>query len=123
MDCSRVNLTFTFTFTLHLPLQNLNDTIFNFIFLSTTGSLKGRSRAAPALPIEKILIRRLTRPDTGRYLHLNWSLELFGSKINMKFLDNSRHRPPLPFGKYSWYSFMLEVESTPVKNSNDTIGN
>jgi hypothetical protein len=25
-----------------------------------------------------------------------------------------RHRPPLPPRKYSWYSFMLEAESTPV---------
>jgi len=23
------------------------------------------------------------------------------------------HRPPLPSGKYSWYSFLLEAESTP----------
>ena len=42
------------------------------------------------------------------------------------------HRPPLPPRKYSWYSFLLEAESTPgpqcdrkdfmsMKNSNDTI--
>jgi hypothetical protein len=24
-----------------------------------------------------------------------------------------RHRPPLPPGKYSWYSFLLEAESAP----------
>jgi hypothetical protein len=23
------------------------------------------------------------------------------------------HRPPLPYRKYSWYSFLLEAESTP----------
>jgi len=23
------------------------------------------------------------------------------------------HRPPLPSGKYTWYSFLLEAESTP----------
>jgi hypothetical protein len=43
------------------------------------------------------------------------------------------HRPPLPPRKDSWYSFLLEAESTPghsatktimpLKNSNDTIGN
>ena len=43
------------------------------------------------------------------------------------------HRPPLPPRKYSWYSFLLESESTQghsvagriksMKNSNDTIGN
>ena len=41
------------------------------------------------------------------------------------------HRPPLPPGKYSWYSFLLEAESTPgpqcdrkdfmsMKNSDDS---
>jgi len=30
-----------------------------------------------------------------------------GSKV-----DNSTHRPPLPPRKYSWHSFILEVEST-----------
>jgi hypothetical protein len=43
------------------------------------------------------------------------------------------HRPPLPPRKYSWYSFLLEAESTQgnsaterimsMKNSNDTIEN
>ena len=43
------------------------------------------------------------------------------------------HRPPLRSRKYSWYSFLLEAESTQghiaagrimsMKNSNDTIGN
>ena len=43
------------------------------------------------------------------------------------------HRPPLHPRKYSWYSFLLEAESTQghsaagrimsMKNSNDTIGN
>jgi hypothetical protein len=33
------------------------------------------------------------------------------------------HRPPLPASKYSWYSFLLEAESTPMKISSDTIGN
>ena len=44
------------------------------------------------------------------------------------------HRPPLPPREYAWYSFLLEVGSTPrpwcgrkdyvsEKNSNDTIGN
>jgi hypothetical protein len=40
------------------------------------------------------------------------------------------HRPPLPHRKYSWYSFLLETESTlgtegimSMKNSSDTIGN
>jgi hypothetical protein len=43
------------------------------------------------------------------------------------------HRPPLLPRKYSWYSFLLEAESntgeseagriTPMRNSNDTIGN
>ena len=43
------------------------------------------------------------------------------------------HRLPLPPRKYSWYSFLLEAESTPgaivqlermsMKNSIDTIGN
>ena len=38
------------------------------------------------------------------------------------------HRPPLPPRKYSWYSFLLEAESTlarrimSMKNCNDTIG-
>jgi len=26
---------------------------------------------------------------------------------------NHTHRPPLPTRKYSWYSFLLEAESTP----------
>ena len=37
------------------------------------------------------------------------------------------HRPPLPPRKYTWYSFLLEAESTgrimSLKNPNDTIGN
>jgi hypothetical protein len=43
------------------------------------------------------------------------------------------NRPPLSPRKYSWYSFLLEANSTPghsaagkitsIKNSNDTIGN
>jgi len=43
------------------------------------------------------------------------------------------HKPPLPSRKYSWYSFLLEAESTPgpqcgrkimsTKNSEDTIEN
>jgi hypothetical protein len=43
------------------------------------------------------------------------------------------HRPPLPPRKYSWYSFLLEAESTPEpqcsrkdyvdESSSDTIGN
>ena len=48
---------------------------------------------------------------------------------------SSTHRPPLPPRKYSWYSFLLEAESTAgpqcgrkdyvneKKKSNDTIGN
>jgi hypothetical protein len=41
-------------------------------------------------------------------------------------VDSPTHRSPLPPGKYSWYSFLLEAESTGrivMKNSNDTIGN
>ena len=48
-------------------------------------------------------------------------------------LVSPAHRPPLPHRKYSWYSFLLETESTPdpsaagrimlLKNSNDTVGN
>jgi hypothetical protein len=40
-----------------------------------------------------------------------------------------RHQPPLPPRKYSWYSFLLEAESTPgpecesMKNCSDIIGN
>jgi len=37
------------------------------------------------------------------------------------------HRPPLPSRKYSWYSFLLEAESTgrimSIKTPSDTIGN
>ena len=37
------------------------------------------------------------------------------------------HRPSFPPRGYSWYSFLLEAESTPgiisMKNSNDAIGN
>jgi hypothetical protein len=29
------------------------------------------------------------------------------------------HRPPLPTRKYSWYSFLLEAESTPGPNWKD----
>jgi len=28
-------------------------------------------------------------------------------------VDNPKYRPPLPFRKYSWYSFLLEAESAP----------
>jgi hypothetical protein len=41
---------------------------------------------------------------------------------------SSTDRPTLPSRKYSWYSFLLETESTPgrimsIKNSSDAIGN
>ena len=30
-----------------------------------------------------------------------------------RHIERLRHRPPLPLRKYSWYSFLLEAESTP----------
>jgi len=42
-----------------------------------------------------------------------------GSQISIQSEHESgkvvspKHRPPLPHTKYSWYSFLLEAESTP----------
>jgi hypothetical protein len=35
------------------------------------------------------------------------------SRQSVVRLSALRHRPPLPARKYSWYSFLLEAESTP----------
>ena len=44
---------------------------------------------------------------TGSYISRQSALE--GGKV-----VSPTHRPSLPPRKYSWYSFLLEVESTPV---------
>jgi len=64
----------------------------------------------------------------GRDFQISRRLALEGGKV-----VSPTHRPPLPPRRYSWYSFMLEAESTPgpwcggriksTKNSNDAIGN
>ena len=53
--------------------------------------------------------------------------------MNVVKVPSSKHRPPLPPRKYSWYSFLLETESSPGpqggrkdyinENYSDTIGN
>ena len=59
--------------------------------------------------------------------------EVWGSRISRQSAHEGgqvvspTHRPSLPPRKYSWYSFLLEVESTPGpqcarKNSSETIG-
>jgi len=58
---------------------------------------------------------------------ISWQLAHEGGKV-----VGPTHRPPLPPWKHSWYSFLLEAESTPRlqfgrndyvnENSNDTIG-
>jgi len=44
---------------------------------------------------------KLRFPD---YMTMAWN----GGKV-----ASLKHRPPLPPGKYSWYSFLLEAESNP----------
>ena len=50
--------------------------------------------------------------------------------IGTRRLSALKHRPPLPLRKFSWYSFLFQVESIPasgrimsMKNSNDISGN
>jgi hypothetical protein len=69
-----------------------------------------------------------------------WTMFLFEctlvyhcSKLEGGKVAGLTHQPPLLIRKYSWYSFLLEAESTPgplcsrkdyvMKNSSDTIGN
>jgi len=60
--------------------------------------------------VKAIPLQASTSPEDSRRLRL---------QIRWQSADESRkfviptHRPPLPFKKYSWYSFLLEAESTP----------
>ena len=52
--------------------------------------------------------RQALRPQGG------WlGLQEFLDNRHMNVARSPTHRPPLPPGRYPWYSFLLEAESTP----------
>ena len=55
---------------------------------------------------EAILLQAGTGPEGSRKLRLPDFMKLVG-------LVSPTHRPPLRPRKYSWYSFLLEAQSTP----------
>ena len=55
-----------------------------------------------------IILQAWTCPESYRSLSLPDFKTHEGGKI-----VSPRHRPPLPTRKYSWYSFLLEADSTP----------
>ena len=48
------------------------------------------------------------RVPRGWGSQISWQSDHEGGKV-----VSPTHRPPLPYRKYSWYSFLLEAESTP----------
>ena len=74
-------------------------------------------------------------PDPACRVPAGWGSQILRQSAHESGkIVSPTHRPPLLLRKYSWYSFLLEAESTPgaimragrimsMKNSNDTIGN
>jgi len=60
--------------------------------------------------VKRSLCRPITRPEGSRRLRLT-DFETFGHEGGK--VVSPKHRPPLPPRKYSWYSFLLRVKSTP----------
>ena len=74
------------------------------------------------------------RPEEGLRFSGIWGFQISQkSAYESGKVVSPTHRRPLSNGKYSWYSFLLQAESTqelwcgisikPMKNSSDTIGN
>ena len=55
------------------------------------------------------LVCPITGPEGSRRL----KLPDFETLYTWRWFVSTTHRPPLPPRKYSWYSFLLEAESTP----------
>ena len=69
---------------------------------SVAGLVKGKGKAVP--------LRARSGPEGSRKLRFPDFVTTAqdGGKV-----VSLTHRPPLPPRKYSWYSFLLEAESTP----------
>jgi len=79
-----------------IPLQ------FVHLFCNQSKCGKGKGKAIP--------LQSWTGPESSRSLRLP-DFKIIGTWSGN--VVSPRHRPPLPARKYSWYSFLLEAESTP----------
>ena len=65
------------------------------------GDCNGKGKAVP--------LEAWSGPECSRKLRF----PEFMTKQNGGKVVSRKHRPPLPPRKYTWYSFLLEAESTP----------
>jgi len=82
----------------HLGLSRETFTI--LLLISING--KGKGKAVP--------LQAWSGPEGSRKLRFT---DFMTTAQNCGKVVSLTHRPPLPHRKYTWYSFMLEAESTP----------
>ena len=70
--------------------------------LPSENVIKGKGKAVP--------LQAWSDPEGSRKLRLP---DFMTTAQNGGKVVSLTHRPPLPPGKYTWYSFLLEAESTP----------
>ena len=73
-----------------------------FHFVHSSSNIKGKGKAVP--------LQARSGPEGSRKLRFPDFMTTAQDGGNVVSLT---HRPPLPPRKYTWYSFLLEAESTP----------
>jgi len=66
-------------------------------------------------PCKKLKVKQsLYRPEKGLGVPGGWGSQISKQSAHLDGnVVSSTHQTPLPPRKYSWYSFLLEAESTP----------
>jgi len=78
----------------------------------TCGRQKGFCRAIPEGKRAGVIIPRILKLVIYIYIYIYIYISRQSAQEGGKVVSPT-HRPPFPPRKYTWYSFLLEAESTP----------